>query len=221
MYSLGSYDRGDWVMGLSDLDLYLIIKDSAYVNGKLRPELKKRLDSINEKIREDFPLVEFRCKYESESKVREHIVESFITGQDSRFLYGRNILEEIPSPSLKDLKEYGRKMVVLLCNHWIKTEEQRRTPQNLKDQSDGMQYMILKLAQNGLFAKGILKFKKKDIVKTFLETYPDFTYNELIEEAFEVRRYWNTEKIDESRLRRFVNNSKIFPEPFRDYITAQ
>jgi hypothetical protein len=204
LYLRGSLARGDWVPELSDIDFYFVIKDHIFEDKHLQSHFMKNLQTIIEEIRGFIPAIEVSCRCESESKILSSKVGSFITSQDSQFLYGHNILQKIPTPTLKEIKEYGKRMVIDLCNHWIKTEEQREKPQKLEDAVNGAQYMILKLAQNGLFVKGILKFKKEEIVNTFLSEYPEFQLKNLVEEAYRIRQKWTVLKENKTLLKRFI-----------------
>jgi len=80
--------------------------------------------------------------------------------------------------------------------------------------------MILKLAQNGLFAKRILKFKKEEIVNTFLSKYPESQLKNLVEEAYGIRQKWAVLK-ENKTLNLFNKQAKIFPRTFKEFIIAK
>jgi len=213
LYLRGSYSRGDWAPGLSDLDFYLVLR-----RNHAKSEVEEKLDIILKEFREANPEFEFSLRHDVESDAISSGCDGFITGKDSKLLLGRDVLGNMPPPSSDELKDYGKRMVIRLCDDWMEAEEIRKVPQSLEDAANGAQYMVLKIAQNALFAKGLLIFAKKDIVNVFKREYCDFHLANLVSEAYDMRLKWEIVRHDREGLENFVEKVLTFPQAFKRYM---
>jgi predicted nucleotidyltransferase len=213
LYLLGSYYRGDGAPGLSDLDFYAVLSES-----RDKSEVEEKLDIMLKELRGVYPKFDFSLRLDAESDAIASGCDGFITSRDSKLLLGADILNNIPTPSSEELKDYGKRMVIRLCDDWMEAEKIRRVPQSLEDAANGAQYMVLKIAQNALFARGLLIFAKKDIVDEFVRGYGDFYLGNFALEAYDVRLKWEVVRHDGERLESFVEKALAFSQAFKDYM---
>jgi len=72
---------------------------------------------------------------------------------------------------------------------------------------------MMKIAQNSLFMKGIVKLQKKEIVETFEREYSHLESKRPVRDAYELHPSWkqiSEGKIDPERLKSFVEETKVF-----------
>ena len=101
-----------------------------------------------------------------------------------------------------------------------KDGEASENTQKLEDRISGAQYTVLRIAQNGLFAKGLLKFRKDEIIKSFYEEHLDFQLKNLVNEAYNIRQKWQTIKNNRKKLESFLEKALVFPKAFKSYMIA-
>lgn len=218
LYLRGSYPRGDWVFGLSDLDFYIIVKDRVLRKSSLKANFDRRISRFLRGVRVANPEFRISLSYDGEMRVLDEKCKSYITSRDSKLLFGEDILGGVPEPDIDEIKSYGKKMAIYLCDYWMSSEELRKRPQTREDAVRIAQYMTLKTAQNALFAREILKFRKSEIAKEFREEYYDFQLKNLVEEAYFIRSKWSLVRGDIKRLEKFLERIDNFPFLFKRYL---
>lgn len=218
LYLRGSYPRGDWIFGLSDLDFYVIVNDQMLHKATLKTKLDRELSDFLNTIRRTNPDLRISFNYDGKLKVLQEKCKSYITSQDSKLLFGVDVLNEVPEPKIIEIESYGKKMTVYLCDYWIQSSKNLKNQQTREDAVRTAQYMILKIAQNALFAKGILKFKKSKIVKEFEAEYHDFQLKNLVQEAYRIRSKWALMQKDRQKIDAFLERATYFPLCFKRYL---
>lgn len=204
LYLSGSLVRGDYVSGFSDLDLIAVgekIVDTEV--KKLKKQVSKTLQGIEVSI----------STYTVGGIEREKL-ESYLLSLDSVLVAGADILATTQTPSREEIIAYGTRMLDKQIDDWIKYSEER-TP-SLADEAPGNIYMVLKLAQTALLAKGIVCLGAKKILSEFSEQFEGQQAVSYVREAYELKTSWKMVRTDTERLESFASKATGFAHLLRD-----
>jgi predicted nucleotidyltransferase len=204
LYLSGSLVRGDYVSGFSDLDLIVVGERIVDTEVKtLKKQLSKTLQGIEVSI----------STYSVLGIERER-VESYLLSMDSVLVAGADILAATQTPSKEEIIAYGTRMLDRQIDDWIKYSEER-TP-SLVDEAPGNIYMVLKLAQTALLAKGIVCLGAREILSEFSEQFEGQQLVSYVREAYELKTSWKMARTDIERLESFAGKATGFAYLLRD-----
>lgn len=217
LYLRGSYPRGDWVFGLSDLDFYVILKDRVVCEPSYQA-LKHFVDEL----RLAHPAYRISLQCNTTRRILNDKCKGYITKRDSRHLFGEDLLPTVAEPDIDELKKYGNKVAIYLCDYWLDSIKSCGSQSSKYFTADVRlaQYLTLKIAQNALFGEGKLKFKKPAIVEEFHNTFQNFELHGLVKDAYAIRSKWSTVRRDVQLLETFLERNIRFPLSFKKYLTG-
>ncbi len=182
LYLRGSAARDDWVFGLSDVDLYLVVKDNSLATQDVNnPKLETILQSV--------PIEpKVSCKVVTESDLRQNRVGSYLTRLDSRLVFGDAVLEGLQAPTLDELRLFGRRYSEYLDRYWKGIKDQKCS--SLEEEVRRVDYMILKSAQSVLMTRGIVALQKDEVANMFQREFGDLPLAHVVGKARDIRSSW-------------------------------
>jgi predicted nucleotidyltransferase len=159
LYSLilfGSYVRGDFIEGVSDLDFFAVFKENT---EESIPELKEVLEECTQRIK--YKLIDLPCI--TLNDIREPLKQNnplkFLTFYQEDFLknhkvvYGEDISDILPSYDKKSLQT-------------SRAEQLIRAPERFKDNPELLLLSAGETARFEAIVKGSKSISKVDIMKT-------------------------------------------------------
>ena len=215
LYLGGSYLRGDFIPGWSDIDITTIVKDEVWENESLKREFFRKCDIICKEVEDAYGIkvgLGFPMGTTSESVARNKVNLASFLSRTEKLIFGRDIFKEARPIEPEKIPEWGRAATIWICDHLLDNFQHKETigEENLLSLAKETVIYIMKIAQNSLFTKGIVKFKKKEIVDAFEREYSYLEFKEVVREAYELQLAWQEAKEDSKRLMNFIGDTKKF-----------
>ena len=182
LYLRGSAARDDWVFGLSDVDLYLVVRDNSLT---ARNAEKSKLETILQSVSLE-PKVS--CRVVTESDLGQNRVGSYLTRLDSRLLIGDAVLEGLQAPTLDELRIFGRQYSEYLDRYWKGIKDRKCS--SFEEEVRRVDYMVLKSAQSILMARGIVALQKDEVANMFRREFGDLPLAHVVGKARDIRSSW-------------------------------
>jgi len=210
LYLRGSAARDDWVFGLSDVDLYLIVRDDPLAK---RGVSKSEIDAILQSVSLE---PQISCRVVRESYLRQNHVGSYLTGLDARLLLGDAVLEGLQAPTLDELRDFGLRYLEYLDRYWKRSKENRRS--SLLEEVRRLDYMVLKSAQTVLTAHGIVALRKDEVAHLFQKKFGDLPLANVVGKARDIRSSWPEPASHPHELSLFVREADSFLSSMESYL---
>ncbi len=209
LYLRGSAARDDWVPGLSDLDLYVVVKDNLLATQNIKSELETILQSVS-------PEPRVSCRVVTESDLARNRVGSYLTSLDSQLLFGGAVLEGLQAPTLDELRVFGGQYSEYLGRYW--QEIRNREYSNLEEKVRRVCYMVLKSAQSILITHGIVVLQKDGIANTFRREFRDLPLVHVVTMARDIRSSWPKPLEHKRQLSLFCGEADSFLSSTERYL---
>jgi hypothetical protein len=213
VYLRGSAARGDWVSGLSDVDFYIVAPDGVLGDIHSRERLHRKLEFMREEIITRWPREHPSIHVVSLSSISSNTEASYLTRLDAQLLLGSDVLAEIPRPSQSNLMRFGVTELDRFSDYWSKRARSGNKEENLLGGAAYEEYVVLKLAQMALLAKGVSKTRKDEITESFSAQFPDTRLARTVEMAEQLRRAWHDPP--KKPMSSFVSDAALFPKAMR------
>jgi predicted nucleotidyltransferase len=213
VYLRGSAARGDWVSGLSDVDFFIVAPDMVLEDIRARELLHRKLDFMRGEIIARWPKENPSMHVVSLSSISSNTEASYLTRLDAQLLLGSDVLEEVPQPSASNLMRFGAMELDRFSDYWSKRARTGNQERRLLSRAAYEEYVVLKLAQMALLAKGVSKTRKQEISESFAVEFPDTRLAGTVEMAEQLRRAWHDPP--KKPMSSFVSDAALFPTTLR------
>lgn len=225
IYAGGSFARGDFVPGRSDIDIYVVAREN--YKGQLQKSLDEEARKIETKYFDDL-----RCILDEVLGVSVTTLEEIQNGQSflgsgfeyhnfiktGRLLYGKDIKDHIPKPTREQEKKSAQRMLKKLSD-FIKTQQEillnidKENPDKLTRQAFAT---IFRSASIALCGAGMYVSGKQEIVTFFKQKYPNKReLGEILQNAFRLWKKWEMTRLDIKELKHLLNWSMEFIKDLR------
>ena len=134
-------------------------------------------------------------------------MESYLLSLDSQLLAGIDILANAKKPSKEEIQAYGKRMLDTQIGDWTAHLEKM---ESTVEEVPGNIYMVLKLAQSALLARGIIRLGAREVCAEFSRQFEE-EIAAIVSEACELKIEWNAVKADTGRLEAFAQRMMRFP----------
>jgi predicted nucleotidyltransferase len=231
IYAGGSFARGDFVPGRSDIDLYMVLQDQ---NERIQSELQREVSRVEKKYFEkvkpaldqviDISVTTLREMQEGKSFLGAGFEYSnFI--KEGKLLFGEDIKELIPEPSEEEQKESARNYLSKAYEMILKQERTfkllklvplRIIPTKSKERWTRQAFnLIFRSAALFLASNGVHVSNKEDITNAFNRLVKKEEPRSIISFASSSWVKWKTEQLKDKETRRLIENSFKFVEELR------
>lgn len=214
LYLRGGIVRGDFVPGYSDVDFYLVFKKEAFQNESILKKIKRQVKELCLNLGKSYNM-EVSCYMASENEAKKACMETYLASLECNLLFGDDVLKNAPPYPLEKVKTEAWNVLAA----WFKSVFAH--PAKEPHEAQGATYMVLKMAQEALFLKGIIEFDKRKIVNRFMKEYSDFPQKETVEYAYYIRSNWQKIKDDKQELMTAVKRSVAFYHALQEYLTKK
>jgi predicted nucleotidyltransferase len=223
IYAGGSFARGDFVPGRSDIDIYVVAEnrkeelqrelegEALNIEKKYFPDLKSIFDEVVgisittlKEIREGTSFLGSGFEY-----------SNFI--KEGKLLWGEDIKALIPKPTAEKQKEsakiYLSKVYEMVSNQekslkWLKWVPFEFIPKAKKEHWTRQAFnLIFRTAALFLGSKGIYVSKKADIATTFKEQVKDEKLRNIMSYALSLWERWKNEPLSNKETKQLLGNS--------------
>jgi predicted nucleotidyltransferase len=219
VYLRGSAARGDWVSGLSDVDFFIVAPDRVLEDTRARELLHRKLDFMRGEIIARWPRENPSMHVVSLSSISSNTEASYLTRLDAQLLLGSDVLEGVPRPSQSNLMRFGAVELDRFSNYWSKRARTGYREENLLAGAAYEEYVVLKLAQMALLAKGVSKTRKEEISESFAVEFPDPRLAGIVDTAEQLRRAWYDPP--KKPMSSFVRDAALFPKALRRRVLSK
>lgn len=220
IYAGGSFARGDFVPGRSDVDLYVVAKKQ---DGK---KLQKKLAQEARKLEEEY--------FPSLKQIHGAVLGIEVTTLDEitagksflgagfehhnfivtgRLLWGNNVKDIIPKPSRKAERESAQNYLMKAFKLVTRWEKQTRslTERNKGRLARQAFSLIFRGAAIVLCGNGVYVGGKEEIVDSFQRTFPDEREsNRILYYSFRLWEEWKTRPLSNNETKQLLNESLRF-----------
>jgi len=226
LYLSGSYLRGDFIHGWSDIDITAVVKDEVLTNESSKRQFFQKCKAICEEVEKAYPGVKIDLGNPlgttSESVVRQKSnLSLFLLRQQQKMLFGRDILKEAPILGVERIPEWGKAATLWLCDHFLEIlqAEQISEDKNLVKSARWAITDVMKIAQNSLFIKGIVKLRKEDVAESFENEFASFEFKDVVRQALQLQSTWEEAERNSKKLIDFIGNAKKFTQALKKTLT--
>lgn len=208
VYLGGSVSRGDYVVGASDIDIYVVVNDyngTALINHTIREIAKEKLPQLLSWCPDGVAVT--YTTYDDIKTGKSWLASNsdYFTFQNSgTLLYGKDIKQDIVKPNERDIVKTSKQAIVQL---------KQIVKQDIKDVNKdryfirgifGMVYsaMYFYLSLNGIYIRG-----KEKIVTKFCEVNPAYS-----ETSRNIQCLWNIfcqRQLNENEINNLIKYTKI------------
>jgi len=219
LYLGGSYLRGDFIPGWSDIDITTIVKDEVWENESLKREFFKKCDTIRKEVENTYGIhvdIGLPLGTTSESVVHNKVnLALFLARIEQKLLFGQDVFKKAPNVDPERIPEWGKAATLQICDILLESLEREGTLKGkelVNLAKDAIVY-LMKIAQNSLLMKGIVKLQKKEIVDAFGREYAFLESKGIVREAHELQLSWRQifeGETDPQKLGRFIREAKVF-----------
>jgi len=193
IYVAGSYARGDFVPGRSDIDIYIVLdKRDLSIENKIN-EIAQRIEEKYLKEVEYYHQAPFSVTITSIEEIKSERSwlglgwEYYIFKKEGVLLYGEDIRSIIPEPS--------REAITTLVKNFI--EKSVPTRGQLINQCFSL---IFRSASIFLSLKGKYFASKKKVVEEFEKEYGDCNITRMLKEAYDLWVTWSKRDLSDSEF---------------------
>ncbi|MFQ6068149.1 MAG: nucleotidyltransferase domain-containing protein [Candidatus Bathyarchaeia archaeon] len=226
IYAGGSFARGDFVPGRSDIDLYVVGENK---EEEMQEELREKALEIEKKYFEDLRSVFDEVLGISVTTLTEikggrsflgagFEYSNFI--QTGKLLWGEDIKSLIPQPSLEKQKETAKnclqEIYKMVSNQernfkWIKWIPFKLVPRKYKERW-ARQAFCLSFRTTALFlgSKGVYVSKKEDIASAFKQYRREKGLCSMLFFALSLWEKWKEEPLSDEEIKLLLENSLRF-----------
>jgi len=231
IYASGSFARGDFVPGRSDIDLYVVVEDrKEEFQRDLQQEALKIEKKYFKELRSIFDEV-LSVSITTLQEIREG--KSFLGAgfeysnfiREGKLLWGEDVKKLIPKLPLEKQKESARKYLdevyELVSNKersfkWFKWVPFKLVPKKNKLRWTRQAFsLIFRTAALFLGSKGISVSKKKDIVSVFTRYIREEELCSIISSTLLLWEKWKTEPLNDKEMKKLLENSLKFVNGLR------
>lgn len=226
IYAGGSFARGDFVPGRSDIDLYIVVEDR-------KEELQKDLQQEALKIEKKY-FKELRPVFDEVLGVSTTTLQEIKEGKsflgagfeysnfirEGKLLWGKDIKKLIPKLPPEKQKESARKYLdkvyELISNQernfkWLKWVPFKLVPKKSKLRWTRQAFnLIFRTAAVFLGSKGVNVSRKKDIVSAFTRHAKEKELCDIISSTLLLWEKWKTEPLSDKETKKLLENSLKF-----------
>lgn len=226
IYAGGSFGRGDFVPGRSDIDIYVVVA------GNRKEELERELQGEALKI-EKKRFSDLRCIFKA-LDVSVTTVEEIREGasflgsgfeysnfiREGKLLWGEDIKTLIPKPSPEEQKEsaknYLSKVYGMISNQekyfkWLKLIPFTFMPKSKKECWARQAFnLIFRTAALFLGSKGIYVSRKEDVASAFKKHVKEEELRLIICYALSLWGKWKNEPLNDKETKKLLRNSIEF-----------
>jgi len=233
IYAGGSFARGDFVPGRSDVDIYVVVS-----NGKeeLQRDLQGEALSIEKRYFGELKSVLDEVLGVTVTTLRE-IQEgrSFLGAgfeysnfiKEGRLLWGEDIKVLIPKPPSEKQKESARNYLdkvyeMVLSKEksfkWLRWIPFRLVPKNSKERWVRQAFnLTFRTAALFLGSKGVYVSKKEDIASEFKQCVREEKLCNTVSSALLLWERWKTEQLNDKETKQLLQNSLKFVKGLQCY----
>ena len=219
-YLRGSAARGDNIPGISDVDFYLIVHDSAILNASARKILYERLHPMTQEANRRWVAEKPSFRVVPFSHLRLNNVGSYLTSLEAKILLGSDVLAQVTKPSTTELSQFGHEELRRFLDFWARQDDDATTFDSLSEMAARKQYLVLKLAQTALFSRGIISLRKQEVCVVFRKEFYTLDSADVVEEANHLREN-GLQSSHESELRSFINEADRFRLVLRESFSSR
>jgi hypothetical protein len=219
LYLRGSAARDEWVPGLSDIDLYMVVRDDTLGDTFSRELFQRNLNTIVSETSRRWPRETPSIRVVPLSHLSTNPVGSFLTGVDAQLLLGSDVLGRIPKPNPSDLSRFGVEEFERFSSYWARRADKGSFSGTPFEEAAYQQYVVLKLAQTALLAKGVLEVRKEEIADAFTKQFSTFSLSSIVDQAQRLRLAWP--KPSRGEMRSFVREATPFPQALRNHLSPK
>jgi len=226
IYAGGSFARGDFVPGRSDIDLYIVVEDR-------KEELQKDLQQEALKIEKKY-FKELRPVFDEILGVSTTTLQEIKEGKsflgagfeysnfirEGKLLWGKDIKKLIPKLPPEKQKESARKYLdevyKLVSNQernfkWLKWIPFKLVPKKSKLRWTRQAFsLIFRTAAVFLGSKGVNVSRKKDIVSAFTRHTKEKELCNIISSTLLLWEKWKTKPLNDKETKKLLENSLKF-----------
>ncbi|MCJ7635157.1 hypothetical protein MUP77_22540, partial [Candidatus Bathyarchaeota archaeon] len=127
LYLRGSAARDDQVIGLSDVDFYMVVRDELLGNVPLRERFYNKLSPLVEYMNQRWANEKLSLRIVPLSYLRTNNVGSFLTGINARLLIGTDVLGKFPQPLSWDISRFGIRELDRFLKYWSNSSYRRKS----------------------------------------------------------------------------------------------
>lgn len=219
-YLRGSAARGDNIHGISDVDFYVIVRDSAFLDASSKQIMSQSLDTLVQEANVRWAVEKPSFRIVPLSYLKANKVGRYLTSLEAEILLGSDILTRAARPSSTELSQFGREEFKRLSDFWTQRESNVTSFESLSEMAAYKQYVVLKLAQTALFSRGIVALRKQEVPEVFRKEFPTLDSADVVEKAQRLRETGLGRSLD-SELRRFIDEADKFHGILRVNFTSK
>jgi hypothetical protein len=208
-YLRGSAARGDNIPGISDVDFYMIVHDSALLNTSSRQTLYDRLHPMVQEANRRWAAEKPMFRVVPMSYLRLNKVGSFLTSLEAKILVGSDVLAQVEKPTAAELSQFGCEELRRFSDFWTQRDSGAITFNSLSEMASYKQYVTLKLAQTALLSKGIISLRKQEVSEAFGKEFYVLDSADVVDRAKSLRENGLQSSTD-SELRCFIDEADRF-----------
>lgn len=226
IYAGGSFARGDFVPGRSDIDIYVVVSDGM---EELQRDLQCEALRMEKKHFEELKSIFDEVLGVTVTTLRE-IQEgrSFLGAgfeysnfiKEGRLLWGEDIKVLIPKPPPEKQKESARnyldKVYEMVLSQeksskWLRWIPFRLVPKNSKERWARQAFnLTFRTAALFLGSKGVYVGKKEDIASEFKQCVREEKLCNIVSSALLLWERWKTEQLNDKETKQLLQNSLKF-----------
>lgn len=231
IYAGGSFARGDFVPGRSDIDLYVVVEDrKEEFQRDLQQEALKTEKKYFKELRSVFDEV-LGVSTTTLQEIQEG--KSFLGAgfeysnfvREGKLLWGEDIKKLIPKlppeKQKKSARKYLNEVYELVSNKersfkWLKWVPFKLVPKKNKLRWTRQAFsLIFRTAALFLGSKGVNVSKKKDIVSAFTRHTKEKELCDIISSTLLLWEKWKTESLNDKETKKLLENSLKFVKGLR------
>jgi predicted nucleotidyltransferase len=226
VYAGGSFGRGDFVPGRSDIDVYVVVKGG---KEKLEEDLKGEVLEIERKRFKELKSVvgavlDITVTTEKEIEGGQSFLgagfEYSLFIDEGKLLWGKDIKPLIPRPSQENQKEsaeaYLKKVYETVSSmersfRWFRWVPLRLVPRKSKERWTREAFnLTFRTGAVFLGSKGVYVSKKEDIVHAFNQYIKDEEFCSIISSALSLWEKWKAQPLNDKETKLLLENSLKF-----------
>lgn len=223
IYAGGSFARGDFTPGRSDIDIYVVAENG---KQKLQRELRGEALKIEKKYFSDLRSIFDEVLGISVTTLEEIREGTSFLGsgfeysnfiKEGKLLWGEDIKALIPEPSpekrRESAKNYLDKVHEMVSNQekyfkWLKWTPFVFMPKAKKELWTRKAFsLIFRTAALFLGSKGVYVSKKEDIASAFTQHVKEERLRNIIQYALSLWEKWKDEPLDNKEIKKLLENS--------------